>query len=289
MSEEVLMIDVEKLVRQKYKGYLPKCFFSWLKQLIRQDELNELNRKTDTDKGVEAAKMLLDHLNISVEWVGEERLPHETERLLFVGNHPLGGADGVALSYLLGTKYNGNIRLLVNDLLLNLKQFRDIFVPVNKYGHQGKDRADLMMEALESDNQVFSFPAGLCSRQDQSGQVRDLEWKTSFIRMAQRYERDIVPLYFEGCNSPRFYRWSRWRKRLGVKFNYELILLPDELLKAKGKHFKVYVGDRIPYASLPTGSAMRPYADKLRDSLYNIPKELSQVDSTDLAVNDEKG
>lgn len=55
--------------------------------------------------------------------------PPPSERTLFVSNHPLGGADGVISQHILGEHYQGHIRFLVNDLLMAVYQFRDIFVP----------------------------------------------------------------------------------------------------------------------------------------------------------------
>lgn len=166
---------------------------------------------------------------------------------------------------------------MVNDVLLNLKPFTDVFVPVNKYGAQGRQRLQQMEQVLASDRQVFTFPAGLCSRQGADNTVCDLEWRTSFIRMAQKYQRTIVPLYFQGTNSPSFYRWARLRQKLGIAFNYELILLPRELIRSKGQHYRVYVGEPIAPTALPTApQQMRAYATQLRNALYSYPQHFAQ-------------
>lgn len=269
-------IDVRAVIRQKYKGYIPSFVFRWIERLIRQDELNEINATQRYVDGVRAAKEIITYLDQKVEVVGAHRLPPLEERTLFVSNHPLGGADGIIYTALLGMHYQRNIALLVNDVLLNLTQFSDVFVPVNKYGTQGRERTNLIEEALQSDKQVFTFPAGLCSRQGADKAICDLEWKTSFIRMAQRSQRNVVPLYFDGINSRRFYNWARCRERLGIKFNYELILLPDEFIRSRGKTFRIYVGEPIPYEGLPTGKEMRTFANALRDDLYNFPKRYAE-------------
>lgn len=86
-------------------------------------KLNQLHASLPEHSGVEAAQQLVERFGQSIELVGRERLPKGDERLLFVSNHPLGGADGIIYTALLGKLYQGNISLLVNDVLLNLKPF----------------------------------------------------------------------------------------------------------------------------------------------------------------------
>ena len=273
-SESKKLIDVEKALRSKYKGWVPRPLVKWLRRLIHEDELNELMRLQKEVGGVAFARKLVEYLGITTEWVGGDKLPPLTDRTIFVSNHPLGGADGIILTALLGEVYEGNMYFLVNDLLMAVYQFQDTFLPVNKYGRQGRESAKLITAAVESKAQVVTFPAGLCSRMNAEGNVRDLRWNTSFLRMAKRSGRQIVPLFFEGSNSPRFYRWARWRERLGLKFNYELVLLPDELIRAQGKHFRIFVGDAVELPELPTGQALQELANRLRDQLYTYPEKV---------------
>ena len=55
-----------------------------------------------------------------VDVKGIENLPKDG-LYTFVSNHPLGGQDGVALGYVLGKHYEGKVKYLVNDLLMNLR------------------------------------------------------------------------------------------------------------------------------------------------------------------------
>lgn len=243
-----------------------------MEKLVHQDELNEIMKLQDHVGGVEFAEKILEHLHITTEIIGAERLPLPDQPSFFVSNHPLGGADGIILTYILGQHYHGNIKVLVNDLLMSVYQFGDVFIPVNKYGSQARDLAHQINDALESDKQIISFPAGLCSRKGDDGEIRDLKWNPSFIRMAKKSGRTIVPLFFEGDNSNHFHKWARLRKKLGIKFNYELVLLPDEVFRAKGKHFRIFVGEPIPIQQLPTGREIHKKANDLRTSLYHFPK-----------------
>lgn len=62
------------------------------------------------------------------------------------------------------------------------------------------------------------------------------------FKKAIEYKRDVVPVYFEGQNSNFFYRFANIRKALGIKMNYEMIYLPDEMFCSKHKTFRVHFG-----------------------------------------------
>ncbi len=113
--------------------------------------------------------------------------------IFFVANHPLGGLDGIVFAHVIGQK-NPHVQFLVNDILMNLKNFDSIFIPVNKHGKQSMQYARKIEEAYKSDQQVLNFPAGLCSRKIK-GEIVDLEWKKSFISKAIEHKRDIVPVH----------------------------------------------------------------------------------------------
>ena len=67
---------------------------------------------------------------------------------------------------------------------------------------------------------------------------------------AKKYNRDIVPVHFEGRNSNFFYRLAKIRKALGIKFNIEMIFLPDEMFRQKNSIFEVTIGKPIPIGSI---------------------------------------
>lgn len=264
-------IDVRKALQSKYKGYVPGFVFRWLQRLVHEDELNEMMELQHEVDGVAMGHKIMEYLGVTCDIIGKERLPRADERTLFVSNHPLGGVDGIIYAALLGEHYGGQLRIPVNDLLLAVYQFRDIFLPVNKYGKQARNALTLLREALDGPQQVLTFPAGLVSRLNKRGEVHDLTWQPSFVRMAQQSQRQVVPLFFEGENSPRFYRWAQRRRRIGWKFPAELILLPDEMIRAKGRHFRIIVGEPIPYTALPDKQEAAAFATQLRDELYTFP------------------
>ncbi len=161
------------------------------------------------------------------------------------------------------------VRFVVNDLLMFLKPLAPIFVPVNKFGKTGSESAKAINEAFASDAQILYFPAGLCSRM-QKGGISDLPWKNTFLKKAREYGRDIVPVYFDGRNSGFFYRLAKLRKFLGVKFNIEMMFLPDEMFRQKGKSFELYFGTPIPIESVDSSKGTNEWVKAIRDTTYRL-------------------
>lgn len=276
MAEEILQLDLRKILKARIprskRRWIPPLLVSYVERLIRQKELNEILRATLPSEGSEFAKRVMCYLGITVKVEGLEKLK-QGQRYMFASNHPLGGLDGIALISVLGNLYgDDNIRFLVNDMLMNVDPLRKLFLPINKFGKQGRDNALLINEKMESDCQMFQFPAGLCSRMNEKGEIADLDWQKSFVAKAIEYKRDIVPVYFEGRNSNRFYKTARWRKKLGIKFNLEQVLLPSEICKSKGAKYRIFFGDPIPWQELKESSASyTDLASHIRSISYSLP------------------
>ena len=265
-----MRIDVDKVLRARlprHYRYIPQFAVRWLERTICQDQLNAILLKMAGKNSVDAASAALTEMGITIDEKGLEHLPEG--RYMFVSNHPLGGLDGLALISLLGNRYERHIKFLVNDLLMAVEPLRGVFLPVNKYGSQSRGTATQIEEALKSDNQFITFPAGLCSRMQPDGSIADLPWQKAAVNHAVNYQRDIVPIYFDACNSKFFYRFAKWRKKLGFKFNIELIFLPKEMIKQCGSTLHVIIGEPIPWSSLAT-RAPKKEAARLRDIVYSM-------------------
>lgn len=272
-QEGITQIDLKQVLKQKAPSAarkIPGFVVNYLIRTVHQDELNDILRRYHDKDGVAFMQELIGYFDLNLELVNAENIPAEG-RYIFASNHPLGGLDGICLSAVIGGRFDGKIRYLVNDLLLYLSNLRSIFVPVNKHGAQGKKNAGLIEEAYASDNQIVTFPAGLCSRK-QDGKIQDTEWKKSFIQKAVEYRRDVIPVYFEGRNSNFFYRLANLRKALGIKMNYEMIYLPDEMFKSKHKTFRIHFGNPIPWQTFDNSRKPAEWAEWVKGIVYNLKK-----------------
>lgn len=270
MSGKPMKIDVDQVLRTRlprHYRYIPRFAVRWLERTICQDRLNTILTKMAGKNSVDAATAALDEMDITVNATGLENLPDG--RYMFVSNHPLGGLDGLALISLLGNRYEHKIKFLVNDLLMAVEPLQGVFLPVNKYGSQSRTSAIQIEEALKSDNQFITFPAGLCSRMQPDGTIADLPWQKAAVVHAVNYQRDIVPVFFDAQNSKFFYRFAKWRKKLGIKFNIELIFLPKEMIKQSGATLRAIIGEPIPWSSLDA-SHPKQEAARLRQTVIDM-------------------
>ena len=238
-------IDIDRIVREragKKAKYIPKWLTGLLARIIHQEFINTYLRQGR---------------------VGDGRL------YTFVSNHPLGAVDGVTLGWIIGEHYGGKIKYLVNDLLMNLEGLAPLCVPVNKIGKNARSFPALVDGTFASDCHVIMFPAGLCSRKQDDGTIRDIPWNKAFVVKSVQHERDIVPIHFEGRNSNRFYNVARWCKRLHLP-NFAMALLPDEMYRSRGKHYVVRIGKPIPWQTFDKTKTPAQWGRWVQDKVYSL-------------------
>lgn len=276
-EDSAYLLDIDKILREKapkhYK-YIPRFLISYLKRIIHQDELNPFIEESSDKVGVDFLEACMGFLDASVDVRGLEELPKD-QLLTFVSNHPLGGQDGVALGYVLGKHYDGKVKYLVNDLLMNVKGLAPLFIPINKTGKQSKDFPRMVEAGFNSDNHMIMFPAGLCSRR-RNGVIKDLEWSKTFIVKSVQTQRDVVPIHFEGRNSNFFYNLANVSKRLGIKFNIAMIYLVDEMFKNRHKTFTITFGKPIPWQTFDKSRTPSQWAQYVKEEVYKLGQNQEQ-------------
>lgn len=268
--EKVNVREVFKQKNPKVAKLIPGFIYKYIEKIIHQKEVNEIRGKINHLHGLDYAKGIIDYFDLNIQVKGEELIPTEG-RNIFVANHPLGGFDGIVFAHVVGRK-NPNLKFLVNDILMNLKNFESIFIPVNKHGRQSIQYVRKIEETYKSDQQVLNFPAGLCSRKIK-GQIVDLQWRKSFISKAVEHERDIVPAHISGRNSNFFYNLSNFRTKLGIKTNFEMFYLVDEAFKQKNKNIIVTFGKPIPYTTFDKSLNAKDWAKKVQNYIYTLPED----------------
>lgn len=155
---------------------------------------------------------------------------------------------------------------------MNVEPIRELFVPVNKHGSQKGDYVTRINQMYNGTDNILYFPAGLCSRLINK-KIQDLAWKKSFVQKAIESHRDIIPLYITGRNSMRFYRLSKLRNFFGIKFNIEMLLLPDEMLRQKGQQINVIIGKPIKWEQLCNNHSPQEWAQIIRKDCYDLNKK----------------
>ncbi len=270
----LLQIDFDAMLKSKLgkkSRYVPKFLVKALERAISIDRLNWLFRHNYGKRGAEFAHGVLSDLNVNVAMQNTSNLPPaQNRRILVVSNHPLGGLDGLALIDKFQQHFGGQVYFIVNDMLMAIEPLTDVFVPVNKVGAQSRDSVSTIDNIFASEHPILIFPAGLVSRLGDDGKICDLEWKKMFVNKAIEYQRDILPIFVSGKNSNFFYKFARLRKRLGLKFNIEMIRLPRELFLQHGQTLNIFCGQLISWKNLVGGAHARATAEKVKQLVYNL-------------------
>ncbi len=265
------LIDIDKVFKEKNPSayrWTPKIVTNYIKRIVHEEELNDFMERNKDKYEEDFLKASLEEMQPVITYRGLENIP-ESGGAIVVSNHPLGGLDGIALLDVITSK-RPDARFLVNDILMGLKNFGRLFVPVNKMGKNSAEYSMGIEEAFESDEVVILFPAGLVSRRN-NGQIMDLQWKKGFVTRAVKYKKDIYPTYIQGKLSNRFYNLSNFRTRIGIKANIELIYLPDEMYKQRGESIDITIGKKVPYTSIDLDRySPEEWSDIFRNFVYTL-------------------
>lgn len=268
-------IDIDKILKDKMGDkarYVPGVLTRWLRHIIHQKEVNAFLWEHKDHIGVEWLEDCVKYLDMTLKIEGAENLPDKNDGKLytFVSNHPLGGADGVALGSIIGRHYDGKFRYLVNDLLMNLPGLAPLCIPINKTGKQTRNFPAMVEAGFQSDNHILMYPAGICSRRQPDGQIRDVKWTKTFIAKSVEYQRDIVPIHFGGQNSDFFYKLANFSDKHIKKVNIAMLFLVDEMYKNVHKTFEVKIGKPIPWQTFDKSKSSVEWAQYVKDIVYKL-------------------
>ena len=126
-----ITIDIEKILKSKAPNTkVPKFIINYLRKIVHETELNDFFIKYPGVRNLKFIEAAFEYLHVTTSIEGKENLP-KGGTYIFVGNHPLGGLDGITTGYLLGKEYEGKIRFFSNDILMNLEPMHEMFIPVN--------------------------------------------------------------------------------------------------------------------------------------------------------------
>ncbi|MBN1133021.1 MAG: glycerol acyltransferase [Bacteroidales bacterium] len=265
-------LDIREIFYEKNPSLaplIPGFIYRYLHRILRLDFINEILYNHGYKKDMDFYIATIELFNVTVDVKGRENLP-SGGRYIFVSNHPLGGFDGGLIIRELGNKYP-YIKVLVNDILMNIKNMEGIFVPINKHGAQALENVRRINEVFDSDAQILTFPAGLVSRR-KKGIIRDPQWNKNFISKSVQYRRDVVPIHISGRNSDFFYNLSNLRKFLGIKANLEMFFLPNETFKHRNKHYIIHIGRPISFQTFNRRYVPGDWAIKVQEHVYNLPE-----------------
>ncbi|HHS91837.1 MAG TPA: lysophospholipid acyltransferase family protein, partial [Campylobacterales bacterium] len=243
------MIDVEASVVSKYPKIesLPRPivapFFYAFKKIIHQNDINSFLEQKHYSGAFGFVESVLEHFNFSYKYSSNqiENIP-ATGRVVIIANHPLGGLDALSLIHLV-KRVRPDIKVVANDMLMNIEQLKGILVGVNTFGETvAKTSIQQIYDTLENEEAVIVFPSGEVSRARPNG-IKDTQWHKGFLKFATKTMSPIVPIHINARNSTLFYTISSINKKISA------VLLPHEMFKQKNGSLEFTIGESIPYKS----------------------------------------
>lgn len=271
----MLQFDIRAILKSKApKAKIPEFLIRYLERITHIEQMNAFLRKYPDKKNYEFIELVIsEELGCSASIEGTEHIPTDDRPVIFVSNHPLGGLDGMIIAQMIhrSRASQRELKVIVNELLMFMEPIAGLWAPVSKTSRLSREQVEQQKQMWESETDVLTFPAGACSRLQRINHkwvIQDLEWHKNFVQRAKEYQRNVVPIYFEGKNSRFFYVLALLRKWLGIKLNIEMLYLVDEMYGAHGKHFHVHVLPPIPYTTFDNSRTPSEWAEYVKNMIY---------------------
>ncbi|HSQ45641.1 MAG TPA: lysophospholipid acyltransferase family protein [Lutibacter sp.] len=261
--------EVAKVINLDKYGFIG-TFFGWtLMKILRISTINKIYNKHKDLKDLEFFTALLDDLQINFEIPEEDlrRIP-KTGAFITVSNHPLGGIDGILLLKLLIEK-RPDYKIIANFLLQRIEPMKPFIMPVNPFEDRKDKRSSITglknaLSHLKEGNALGVFPAGEVSTYKDGKLIVDKPWEESAIKLIQKAQVPVIPIYFHAKNSKFFYVLSKLNSKLRTA------KLPSEVLSQKGRIIKVRIGNPIAVKDQEGYDNTKDFCDFIRKKTYML-------------------
>jgi putative hemolysin len=256
--------------KKPYGPFLAKC-------LIKIAGIDKANKVYDSGKfktGTDIEDAMIDGLGITRKVHNADVLKQlDGKPFITVSNHPYGHVDGIML---VGEvcKIRKDFKVMVNWLLNLVDIMQDHFIGVNPYrsGTVNKSSMSGVKECLlhlKQNHPLGFFPAGAVSKNTGNNRVKDREWQEGVIKLIQKAQVPIVPVYISGQNSWFFNFLDKidWRIRT--------IRLCHELNTKKGKTIHLVFGTPVSPEEQNQYAETRCLGEFLKKKTYELSGSLN--------------
>ena len=281
-----MQIDIKKVIESKSPGFFekyPKIISSQilliLKKILHIDDVNDYLKGHSHLQGIDFIDGLFKYLDFSfnVDQNDLQKIPDDG-KLIIISNHPLGGLDGLALLKAVSL-VRSDVKVVVNDILQNIDNLKDLFLPYNLYSVKTqKKNIKKIEQSIENNEVIIFFPAAVVSRITMKG-IKDRKWQKGALRLAKKFKSPILPVYVDARNSLMFYLLALLHDKAGT------MLLPHELFNKRSSQIYLKIGNIIPYSSLKDYHLNeKKQTDLLQEHLYKLGKDSVEIFKTEKSI-----
>lgn len=256
----------------KATGIRNRIIASGLMKFSGIADLNKLYAEIQNHQGLDFIHALFKRKNIVIE-VDESELLRIPAKGAFitVSNHPYGGLDGLALIELISRRRK-DFKVMANFLLKKIEPIKDYFIGVNPLEEykQAYSSAAGMKEAIQhllTGGGLGMFPAGeVSSTRRKLNQITDREWQKPAIKLIQKVNVPVIPVYFYGHNSWSFHLLGQIHPSLRT------LRLPHELARIHDITLRIRIGHPIQPEEYNVFSDVEQTGKFLRTRTYALGK-----------------
>jgi len=272
MRKVVTNSDIKKALG--LKGFFGTCVAGLAYGALRLGKINSLFDGAADYQGSEFADHLLENMNITIDVSPEqlENIPKEGGFVL-VSNHPFGGIEGVMLLSAIA-KVRPDFKLMANFILAHIPNLKECFFAVNPFEKNPEWKSSVggikgAIQHIAEGKGLGVFPAGEVSRYHGHDYPEDLPWSTSIARIIKSAGVPVIPAFWDGRNSKRFYAVDKIHPMLGTA------RLTKELINKHDTCFNLQIGKPILPSEIELYENPKELAAYLRSRSYALEANIS--------------
>ena len=274
--------QVAKAIKVDKFGGLGTLIGRVFMKLTSISKANKVYDKTYTDDPLEFLTRLVDELGVNYEIPEEDlkRLP-KAGPYITISNHPLGGLDGILLMKIM-LEHNPDFKIVANFLLQEIVPLKPIIMPVNPFDDMKDVKSSVLglketLRHLSDGKPMGIFPAGEVSTIEEDNIMLDKPWEPTAMKIIQKANVPVVPIYFHAKNSKLFY----WLAKINPILR--TLKLPSELFTQRKKTIKIRIGKAISVNEQNEHKAsLEEYTDFLRKKTYILSKSFNEEEEKNI-------
>jgi putative hemolysin len=260
--------EFKELAKLNFTG--GKIISSSILRVLKFHKLNKIYSGYNGLGGLHFVRYVISQLKLEFE-VNEESLSNIPLDGAFVtvSNHPFGGADGIGVFNSI-LPIRSDFKALGNYMLSRLEPLSENLISVDPFINNGKAMMNISglkkaMQHLNDGHPLGIFPAGEVSsyNNDYPG-ICDKKWDVSVMRIIQKANVPVVPIYFHGTNSKLFHLLGKITPLLRT------VKIPSELLNKKEYKIKISIGKPIDLQTQTNYKSIEGYSEFIRNETYAL-------------------